>query len=66
MANVMRFFREVKQEGQKVTWPTRREVTITTIVVFIMIFIVSMILLFADWTIANAIEFILGRPQAGS
>ncbi len=61
MANPMRFFREVKQEGQKVTWPTRKEVVTTTIVVFIMIFILSMILLVADWAISSGIELILGR-----
>ena len=61
MANPLRFFREVKQEGQKVTWPTRKEVVTTTIVVFIMIFILSMILLVADWAISSGIELILGR-----
>ena len=61
MTNPMRFMREVKQEGLKVTWPTRKEVVTTTIVVFIMIFIMSMILLAADWMIASGVEFILGR-----
>jgi preprotein translocase subunit SecE len=66
MTSPVRFFREVKQEGQKVTWPSRREVITTTIVVFIMIFIMAMILLAADWTIASVIEYILGRPQPGA
>lgn len=61
MANPMRFIREVKQEGLKVTWPTRKEVVTTTIVVFIMIFILSMILLVADWVISAGVEFILGQ-----
>lgn len=61
MTNPMRFVREVKQEGLKVTWPSRKEVVTTTIVVFIMIFIMSMILLAADWMIASGVEFILGR-----
>lgn len=61
MTNPMRFMREVKQEGLKVTWPTRKEVVTTTIVVFIMIFIMSMILLAADWVISSGIELILGR-----
>ena len=59
-ANLVHFFREVRQEGQKVTWPTRKETVTTTIVVFIMVFIMAMILLFADWIIASAVEFILG------
>lgn len=57
---IVQFAREVKQEAKKVTWPTRKETVTTTIVVFIMVFIVSMILLFADFVISNAIEFILG------
>ena len=57
--NVGQFVREVKQEGLKVTWPTRRETLVTTFVVFVMVFFVAMILLFADWVIAGAIEFIL-------
>lgn len=58
---LVQFAKEVKQEGQKVTWPTRKETITTTIVVFIMVFIMSMILLFADWIISTGIEFILNR-----
>lgn len=61
MTKATQFVREVKQEGQKVTWPTRKEVIPTTIIVFIMVFIMSMILLFADWVISGAIELILGK-----
>lgn len=61
MAKGAGFIREVKQEGQKVTWPNRKEVVTTTIIVFIMVFIMSMILLAADWAIAAAVEFILGK-----
>ena len=61
--NLVHFFREVRQESQKVTWPQRKEVTTTTVIVFIMIFIMSMILLFADWIISGSIEFILGTGK---
>lgn len=57
--NIAQFSREVKQEGQKVTWPTRKETTTTTFVVFVMIAIFSLILLLSDWVISAAIEFIL-------
>lgn len=57
--NIAQFAREVKQEGQKVTWPTRKETTTTTFVVFVMIAIFSLILLLSDWVISAAIEFIL-------
>lgn len=61
MSKGLQFAREVKQEGQKVSWPTRKEVVMTTIVVFIMVFFLSMILLFADWVISSSVEFILGK-----
>lgn len=61
MTKPLRFIREVKQEALKVTWPSRKEVITTTIVVFIMIFIMSMILLLADQLIAGGIKLILGQ-----
>ena len=60
MADIAKFSREVKQEALKVTWPDRTQVVRTTIAVFIMIFIIAMILLFADWVISSSIQFILG------
>lgn len=57
--NIARFAREVRQETSKVTWPTRKETVTTTIVVFIMVAIMSMFLLFADWVISGAVEFLL-------
>ncbi|MCC7036441.1 MAG: preprotein translocase subunit SecE [Alphaproteobacteria bacterium] len=57
--NIAQFAREVRQETLKVSWPSRKETVTTTIVVFIMVFIMSMILLFSDWVISSAIKFIL-------
>ncbi len=57
--NVAKFIKETKQEALKVTWPSRKETTTTTIVVFIMIFIMSMILFTADWFISALVQFIL-------
>lgn len=62
--NIAQFAREVKQEGQKVTWPARKETTTTTVVVFIMIAIFSLILMLSDWVISSAIEFILSLGGA--
>ena len=57
--NIAQFAREVRQETLKVSWPSRKETVTTTIVVFVMVFIMSMILLFSDWVISSAIKFIL-------
>ncbi len=58
--NLVQFGREVKQEAQKVTWPSRKETTTTTFVVFLMVVAFSLLLMFADWMISSAVEFILG------
>ena len=46
------FIREVKSETKKVTWPSRQETTVSMIAVFIMVFISSIFLYFADQIIA--------------
>lgn len=60
MANLFQFAREVKQEGQKVTWPQRRETLMTTFVVFLMVVAFALMLMLADWMISSTVEFILG------
>jgi preprotein translocase subunit SecE len=46
--------------AQKVTWPTRKETTITTIMVFVMVAIASVFFLLADQLMRIAVSFILG------
>ena len=55
-----KFMQEVRAEGQKVTWPTRKETTVTTIMVFVMVFIASIFFLLADQAIRFAVSFLLG------
>jgi preprotein translocase subunit SecE len=55
-----KFLQEVRSEAGRVTWPTRREVTITTIMVFIMVAVSSVLFLVADQFIRMFITFILG------
>ncbi len=54
------FVRQVKSETKKVTWPTRQETTVSMIAVFIMVFISSIFLYFADQIIAYLIQMIMG------
>ncbi len=60
MAKLGQFAREVRQETSKVTWPTKPETVTTTIIVFIMVFIMSVFLFFADWVISIGVKYILG------
>jgi preprotein translocase subunit SecE len=55
-----KFLQEVRSETEKVTWPTRRETMITTIMVFIMAVVASIFFLLADQVIRLAVTFILG------
>jgi preprotein translocase subunit SecE len=55
-----KFLQEVRAEAQKVTWPTRKETTVTTIMVFVMVAIASVFFLVADQVMRVAVSFILG------
>ena len=57
---VSTFVQEVKQEVSKVTWPSRRETTLTTIVVFIFALIASVYFLVVDQIILKILKFITG------
>ena len=51
--NPIPFLQEVRQEVSKVTWPTRKEVWITTVAVLIMVTLASIFFMVAD----QAMEF---------
>lgn len=55
----MQFFKEVKNETSKVTWPTKKETMTSTIMVFIMVVLVAVFLYLADQVIAWLIHLIL-------
>ena len=57
---LFRFLQEVREEGRKVTWPTRRETAITTGMVFVMVAIASIFFLVADQLIRIAVTQVLG------
>tara|TARA_B100000674_G_scaffold77980_1_gene54208 strand:+ start:228 stop:410 length:183 start_codon:yes stop_codon:yes gene_type:complete len=56
----IKFLREVKQEGNKIVWPTRKETLITTAMVFVMVVIFSLFFLLVDNIISWVIRSILG------
>jgi preprotein translocase subunit SecE len=55
-----KFLQEVRAEADKVTWPTRRETFVTTIMVFIMVALAAVLFLVADQIIRIVITYILG------
>jgi preprotein translocase subunit SecE len=58
--NPAQFIRQVRQEVSKVTWPSRKETTITTVMVFVMVALASMFLMGVDWIFANLVQVVLG------
>jgi preprotein translocase subunit SecE len=55
-----KFLQEVRQEAAKITWPSRRETTITTIMVFVMAALAGVYFWLADQIIFNVVTFVLG------
>ena len=58
--NPGQFVREVRQEVDKVTWPTRKETGVTTVMVFIRVFLLMIFFFFVDQILAWGIKLILG------
>jgi preprotein translocase subunit SecE len=59
-ASPLEFMRLVRQEVAKVTWPTRKETVVTTILVFLMVFICAVFFLVVDRILAWSVSLILG------
>lgn len=57
--NPITFFRQVRAETAKVTWPTRRETVISTIMVVIMAFLAALFFFVADQLMAYGVELLL-------
>jgi preprotein translocase subunit SecE len=55
-----KLLQEVRSETAKVTWPTRRETTITTIMVFVMVALASIFFFVSDQIIRYLVTLLLG------
>ena len=58
--NPFQFLQQVRAEASKVTWPTRRETVVTTIMVMIMVMFASLFFLLADKIMSMGVGLILG------
>jgi preprotein translocase subunit SecE len=58
--NPIQFFRQVRQEVNKVTWPTRRETMVSTGMVLLMVVLASVFFLLVDQFFAWAVRLIFG------
>jgi preprotein translocase subunit SecE len=58
--NPGQFVREVRQETAKVTWPSRRETTVTTVMVFIFVFLAALFFFIVDQILSSVVQVVLG------
>ena len=54
------FVQQVRREVAKVTWPTRKETTISTVMVFIFVILAALFFFFVDQALAVLVKFVLG------
>ncbi|QUS36545.1 preprotein translocase subunit SecE [Falsirhodobacter algicola] len=59
MANPMQFIQQVRTEVGKVVWPTRREVTLTTVMVLVLAALTATFFSLMDVGIRTALSAIL-------
>ena len=63
MANPLQFLQQVRAEVAKVVWPLRREVMLTTIMVFIMAALTSVFFALVDLIIRTGLQAVLGMAS---
>jgi preprotein translocase subunit SecE len=57
---LFRFFGQVRKEIARVTWPSRNETTVTTILVLILATLAALFFIAVDFVFRNLMGFLLG------
>jgi len=57
---VLDLLKEARAEIRKVIWPTPQEVTQTTALVLVLVFLVAVILWLLDWSLGSLVEGLIG------
>lgn len=60
MANPLQFIQQTRAEIAKVIWPSRREVALTTVMVFIMATLAAVFFFLVDLLIRTGLNLLLG------
>jgi len=58
--NPAQFIQEVRQEASKVTWPSRKESSISTVMVFVMVIVSAIFFMVVDWALQHGVRIVLG------
>jgi preprotein translocase subunit SecE len=54
------FVQQVRSEAKKVSWPTRKETTVSTIMVFVMVALASIFFFVVDQLLAWGVKLVFG------
>tara|TARA_R110000787_G_scaffold93150_4_gene195364 strand:- start:693 stop:890 length:198 start_codon:yes stop_codon:yes gene_type:complete len=58
--NPVEFIQQVRREVSKVTWPSRRETTVSTVMVFIFVTLAALFFFLVDQALAVLVKLVLG------
>lgn len=57
--NPLQFIQQVRSEVSKIVWPTRREVLLTTVMVFLLATVTAIFFFFVDFLIRSGLQGVL-------
>jgi preprotein translocase subunit SecE len=58
--NPLQFIQQTRAEVAKIVWPSRREVLVTSLMVFIMAMLTAVFFFFVDFLIRQGLQAVLG------
>ena len=56
----LQFIRQVRQETSKVTWPSRKETIVSTVMVFVMVIIAALFFFVVDQLLSSGVKLVFG------
>jgi preprotein translocase subunit SecE len=62
-SGLLEFIRETRREIAKVTWPTRKEVTLTTTLIVVFAIVAGLFFLMVDTALGRIVSFLLGMSS---
>jgi preprotein translocase subunit SecE len=61
--NIAEFVQQVRQESNRITWPTRKETLVTTGMVFLMVFVAAIFFFVVDQLLSQGVRLLFGLGQ---
>ena len=61
--NAAEFIQQVRQEVARVTWPSRKETVVTTVMVFAMVFVAAIFFFLVDQIFSAGVRLVFGAGQ---